>query len=291
MTKKLTAIILAAGLASGCATTTNNYQYKGDHSRAYNLAQAGGLYDARDYDIPRDQRDGVISKGWDVSGDALLFNSGHGLGLDWGKSLGLGVLTSAFAPKGVIERDSVFGWLPETKAGNAREAWELMSSTLLDGIEKTLRQANVKYVVDNRNLHQDFPLMSEYIFSSVRIVDPEHGCPDWESANRDYDQSCYVATTVYAPTEEPRKVPDFLMAGQNGYGFYANDEADYSRIKVNIPKGSNLDKNQLLAGISHELPAWAFIFVASQKLNTDGYTAPVILTTGKAELFITPDQG
>lgn len=42
---------------------TNNYQYKGDHSRAYNLAQAGGLYDARDYDIPRDQRDGVISKG------------------------------------------------------------------------------------------------------------------------------------------------------------------------------------------------------------------------------------
>jgi hypothetical protein len=133
--------------------------------------------------------------------------------------------------------------------------------------------------------------MSEYIFSSVRIVDPEHGCPDWESANRDYDQSCYVATTVYAPTEEPRKVPDFLMAGQNGYGFYANDEADYSRIKVNIPKGSNLDKNQLLAGISYELPSWAFIFVASQKLDTDGYTAPVILTTGKAELFITPDQG
>ena len=83
MTKKLTVIILAAGLASGCATTTSSYQYKGDHSRAYNLAQAGGLYDARDYDIPRDQRDGVMSKGWDVTGDALLFNSGHGLGLDW----------------------------------------------------------------------------------------------------------------------------------------------------------------------------------------------------------------
>ena len=42
--------------------------------------------------------------------------------------------------------------------------------------------------------------MSEYIFSSVRIVDPEHGCPDWESANRGNDQSCYVAKTVYAPT-------------------------------------------------------------------------------------------
>ncbi|NAX21116.1 hypothetical protein CAG65_07920 [Vibrio sp. V39_P1S14PM300] len=291
MTKKLTAIILAAGLASGCATTTNSYQYKENHSLAYNLAKAGGLYDARDYDIPRDQRDGVISKGWDVTGDALLFNSGHGLGLDWGKSLGLGLLTSAFAPKGVMERDSVFGWVPETQAGDAREAWELMSSTLLDGIEKTLRQANVKYVVDNRNLHQDFPLMSEYIFSSVRIVDTEHGCPDWESANRDYDQSCYVATTVYAPTKAPRKAPDFVAGEQSGYGFYADDETDYSRIKVNIPKGSSLDKNQLLAGISRELPSWAFIFVASQKLDTGGYTAPVILTAGKAELFITPDQG
>ncbi|TMN19431.1 hypothetical protein FGD23_14160, partial [Salmonella enterica subsp. enterica serovar Typhimurium] len=79
---------------------------------------------------------------------------------------------------------------------------------------------------------------------------------------------------------------DFLTAEPNGYGFYANDEADYSRIKVNIPKGSNMDKNQLLAGISRELPAWAFIFVASQKLDTGGYTAPVILTAGKAELFI-----
>ncbi|ENI8049718.1 hypothetical protein ABZW77_003327 [Vibrio cholerae] len=290
MTKKLTVIILAAGLASGCATTTNSYQYKGDHSLAYNLAQSGGLYDARDYDIPRDQRDGVISKGWDVTGDALLFNSGHGLGLDWGKSLGFGLLTSALAPKGVMERDSVFGWVPETQASDAGEAWELMSNTLLDGIEKSLQQANVKYIVDNRNLHQDLPLVSEYIYSSVRIVAPEYGCPEWETANRDYDQSCYVATVVYAPTKELRKAPDFVAAGQNGYGFYADDETDYSRIKVNIPKGSNLDKNQLLAGISRELPSWAFIFVASQKLDTGGYTAPVILTAGKAELFITPDQ-
>ena len=36
-----------------------------------------------------------------------------------------------------MERGSVFGWVPEAKAGNAREAWELMLSTLLDGIERS----------------------------------------------------------------------------------------------------------------------------------------------------------
>ena len=37
-----------------------------------------------------------------------------------------------------MERGSVFGWVPEAKAGNAREAWELMLSTLLDGIENLM---------------------------------------------------------------------------------------------------------------------------------------------------------
>lgn len=290
MIKKLTVIMLAAGLASGCATTSNSNQYKEEHSRAYNLAKAGGLYDAKDYDIPNDQRDSVISKGGEVMGDTLLFNSGHGLGLDWSKSLGLGLLTRTFAPKGVMERNSVFGWVPETQASNAGEAWELMSNTLLNGIEKFLQQSNVEYIVDNRNLHQKLPLLSEYILSSVRIIAPEHGCPDWESTNKNYEQSCYVAATVYAPTKTAQKIPDFVLPGQNGYSFYADDKTDYSRIKVNIPKGSNLDRNRLFAGISRELPSWAFIFVASQKLDTGDYTAPVILNTGKAELFITPEK-
>jgi len=44
MMKKLTTIIVATGLglASGCAMSPNSYQYKADHSRAYNLAQAQG---------------------------------------------------------------------------------------------------------------------------------------------------------------------------------------------------------------------------------------------------------
>lgn len=291
MMKRLTVIILATGLASGCATTTNSYQYNEEHSRAYNLAKAGGLYDARDYDIPKDQRSSVISKGQNVTSDTLLFNSGRGLGLDWGKSLGLGLLTSAFAPKGVMERDSVFGWVPDTLASDAGEAWELMSNTLLDGIQKSLQQANVEFTVDNRNVHQKLPLVSEYILSSLRIIAPEHGCPDWQEAGQSYDKSCSISTIVYAPTKAPRPIPAFITPGQAGYGFYADHKAEYSRIKVNTPKASNLDKNQLLAGISRELPSWAFIFVASQKLDTGSYTAPVLLTAGKAELFITPEQG
>ncbi|MCX2835179.1 hypothetical protein [Microbulbifer thermotolerans] len=291
MMKKLTAIILSVGLASGCATMISNYQYKEDHSRAYNLAKAGGLYDAKDYDIPRDQRDGIISKGWDIAGDTLLFNSRHGLGLGLNKSLGLGLLSSAIAPKGVMERDSVFGWIPETQAGDAEEAWELMSNTLLDGIEKSLQKVNVTYDITNKNLHRKILFIPESIFSSVQIISPEQGCPGWEESGRDLKKTCYVTTSVYAPTKEPRKVPDFVMPGTNGYAFYADDETEYARIKVNLPNSSSLDRNQLLAGISRELPSWVFIFVASQKLDAGGYTAPVVLSEGRAELFITPDQG
>lgn len=289
--KKLFVMIFAVGLVSSCTTLESSYQYKKDHSLAFNLARAGGLYDAKDYDIPRDQRDDIINKGWDVMDNALLFNSAYGFGLDWSKSLGLGLITSAFAPKGVMERDSVFGWVPETQAGNAEEAWELMSNTLLDGVENSLKQANVTYTVSNKNLRQKLLSLSEYIFSSVQIIAPKNGCSDWEKSGSDLGKICYVTVSVYAPTKKPRKIPDFVIPGTKGYGFYAGDETYYSRIEVNIPKSSSLNKNQLLAAISRELPPWVFIFVASQKLDTGGYTAPVVLTEGKAELFITPDQG
>lgn len=292
MMKKLTTIIVATGLglASGCATTANSYQYKKDYSRAYNLAQAGGLHDAKDYEVPRDQRDRLTSKSLDATSNALLFNSGNGFGLDWGKSLGFGLLTTAFAPKGTMERDSIFGWVPESQASDDQKAWEMMSSTLLNGIEKSLQKANVKYVVNNKNKIQDFPLLSEYILSSVRIIAPEHGCPDWEAAGGDYFKTCTISTVVHAPSEKAQKIPDFITMEQRGYTFDASNNTDYSSITVNIPKGSNLDKNPLLASISQELPSWAFVFVASQKLDSGGYTAPVILTAGKAEFFITPDE-
>lgn len=293
MMKKLTTIIVATGLglASGCAMSPNSYQYKADHSRAYNLAQAGGLQEAKDYDVPNDQKGSLTSKGLDATSNAVLFNSGSGFGLDWGQSLGLGLLTSAFAPKGGMERDSVFGWISESQASDKRKAWEMMSSTLFDGIEKSLQQANIKFIVDSKNKYQKFPLVSEFIHSSVRIVAPEHGCPDWEAAGGKYDKTCNISTVVHAPTENAQKTPDFIASGQKSYTFYADDVTDYSRIEVNIPKGANLNKNQLLARISRELPSWAFIFVASQKMDSGGYTAPVILATGKPELFITPQKG
>lgn len=159
MTKKLTAIILAAGLASGCATTTNNYQYKETIAapttwpRPEASTTPGITTSPGTNETVLSARDGMsrVTHYFSIPDMGLI---------DWGKSLGLGLLTSAFAPKGVMERDSVFGWVPETKAGDAGEAWELMSNTLLDGIEKSLQQANVDYIVDNRNLHQDLPLVS-----------------------------------------------------------------------------------------------------------------------------------
>lgn len=289
MKKKLALTLCAAGFTSGCATTPETPSYDASHSRAYNLAKAGGLYGAKDYAVPASQRSGALAKGWSVSGDAVLFNARQGIGLDWGKSLGLGLLTTAFSPKGVMERDSVFAWMPATQASDSHHAWELMSATLLTGIEQTLQHAGVKYVVDNKNRHQDLPLMAEYILSSVRIVAPQKGCPGWEASGHSYEKSCSISTLVYAPTEQPRAIPDFVMAHQQGYAFLAGDDVEYSRIKVTIPEGATLDKNSLLASISKELPAWAAIFVASQRQAKGQYSAPVVLEQGRAELFITPE--
>lgn len=287
MIKKLTAFIAGAALISGCATTQTSYQYKEEHSRAYNLAKAGGLYDAKDYSIPLDQRD---SLGWDATSNTILFNSGSGLGLNWGASLGLGLLTSAFEPDGVMERDSVFGWIPESQAANQKEAWQLMSDQLLSAIEESLQKSNTDYVVLNRNLHQDILFVSEYIYSSVAIVSPESGCPSVDEAER-YYELCYFDVMVFEPSEDPQKIPGFVSANQTGYGFFANDEIDYSRVKLNLPKGADINRVVMFAGVSRALPSGIFIFMAPERQDEGGYSAPVILSEGEAELFITPHEG
>ncbi|MEI8632425.1 hypothetical protein P4S72_11245 [Vibrio sp. PP-XX7] len=161
-----------------------------------------------------------------------------------------------------------------------------MSKTLLSGIEKSLQQANLAYVVDGKNLYKDPFLGSAYITSSMRIITPAHGCP----TNQDDTPSCLVTTTVFAPTETPQQIPDFIAPAQYGYAFSASGNVSYSRIKLDLPKDSDLNRNQLLANISQQLPASIFIFVASSKLETRKYSVPMILTQGKAAFFITPSK-
>jgi hypothetical protein len=261
--------------------------FQKDHSRAYNLAQAAGLYDAKDYTLPKDQRDGLISDSWEATSNTLLFHSSHGLGLNWGSSIGLGVASLLLAPKGVMERDSVFGWVPVSQADNPEKAREVMSETLVAGIETALSRAEITYKVDYRNTPQSV-LFTHYVFSQVRIIAPEQGCPSWEESGRMIEKTCYFYIAVFSPEKTPRPIPEFIIRNQNGYAFFANDPGEYSAILVNLPEGAQLDKTRLLATISRELPEWVFIFVASTKQADGRYSAPLVLEQGKPNFFITP---
>lgn len=78
------------------------------YSRAYNLAHRGGLYNAKDYTVSKAQRESLMSNSWELASNTLALHSSQGLGLSWGSSIGLGLVSALIEPKGVMERDSVF---------------------------------------------------------------------------------------------------------------------------------------------------------------------------------------
>lgn len=55
----ITTVALAVAALSGCVSTSSNYEpsyYKANHSRAYNIAEAGGLVTGiQDASVPRDK--------------------------------------------------------------------------------------------------------------------------------------------------------------------------------------------------------------------------------------------
>ncbi|ELF6482491.1 hypothetical protein ACOIPL_004162 [Vibrio fluvialis] len=286
--KQVIALSLA-GLMAGCASTVNN-TYQTNHSRAYNLARAGGLYDAKDYSISKAQRESLISQGWDASGSALLFNSSKGLGLGWNQSLGFGLATTLFKPKGVMERDSLFGWVPESLASTPEQARQVMSEKALSATEAGLKQTQLNFEIGNRHLHLNVPFVGDYLYSSVQIIAPNQGCPTWEEAGKDLKQTCQISITVYSPADSSQAVPDFVLPQQTGYVFSANDSSDYSRLNVELPKRAKISKVQILSAISQHLPPWIFVFTASEKQENGKYSAPIVWDQGKAQLFVTPEN-
>ncbi len=80
-------------LLTGCASTSTPIQYDNSHSRAHNIAHAGGLYQTEDKVIPmRDFEAFKLAKA--AAGNTLLFTSSVGVGLELSEGLGLGLLTS-----------------------------------------------------------------------------------------------------------------------------------------------------------------------------------------------------
>lgn len=84
-------------LLTGCASTSTPIQYDNSHSRAHNIAHAGGLYQTEDKVIPmKDFEAFKLAK--TAAGNTLLFTSSVGAGLELNEGLGLGHCWSSLIP-------------------------------------------------------------------------------------------------------------------------------------------------------------------------------------------------
>lgn len=94
MNKLIYLSIATCLIITGCASTSEPVVYDSSHSRAYNIAQAGGLYDVKDKKVPRADYESLsfIS---DSAENTLLFTSSAGLGMNLSEDFGVGLLKAA----------------------------------------------------------------------------------------------------------------------------------------------------------------------------------------------------
>lgn len=283
ITKVATAFAMASVLA-GCATTstsTADRRYSEDNSRAYNLAQAGGLRDARDTalgdaeysELSRDLGRGMA--------DAAFFASPTGMGLSSGASIGLGLASSLLSAPGHMQRDSAFAFVPADEVKNHAEAHELIRQHFKSAAIEAARSQGYEAEYSDNLLA--FTSTARRIGMSIRYVDRDRGC----YSSRDADipsvqHQCLVSLLVPPLNNNPVTTPKALGGEGTVYEYPATDHNRSMRITFSSGKEGDLERHAIASVISENMPEWFFIY-----LTSDDNNPPMIFANGSPELFIT----
>ncbi|EGQ8902390.1 hypothetical protein JKP10_18080 [Vibrio vulnificus] len=274
-----TTLMSACIVLVGCATTSTPATYDNTHSRAFNIAQAGGLYEVKDRIVPRAEYESLEFTG-NTATNTLLFTSSLGANIDLGAGLGVGLLTSVLEQPGTASRNSVVAWMPESEAATSEEAQARLVSQMKVAMENTLKEMGLSYEVTNGNSERKV----EFYFHNE-----EFGCPEYQQGMTN-KELCYIATEIF----EPRKAasPSFVSSAQNSYAFESNHKVYYHRFRVTPGRDSNVPTDQMYAAVSSKLPEWVYLYIASGqiKINDTTVTTPYLLEQGKAHLFIHPEE-
>lgn len=275
------AMLLATApiLLTGCATTSTPATYDNTHSKAFNIAQAGGLYEVKDRPVPRSEYESLKFTG-NTATNTLLFTSSLGANMDLGAGLGMGLLTSVLEQPGTASRNSVVAWMPQSEAATSEEAQAKLVKLMKVAMEDTLKEMGLSYEVTNGNSDRKV----EFYF-----YNEEFGCPEYQQGMTNKDL-CYIAAEIF----EPRKAasPSFVSSAQNSYAFESNHNVYYHRFRVTPGRDSNVPTDQMYAAVSSKLPEWVYLYIASGqiKINDTTVTTPYLLEQGKAHLFIHPEE-
>ncbi|EHK9070988.1 hypothetical protein QUN95_003064 [Vibrio parahaemolyticus] len=264
---------------TGCTSTSEPVVYDSSHSRAYNIAQAGDLYDVKDKKVPRADYESLSFAG-DAAANTLLFTSSAGLGMSLSEGFGIGLLTAALDNPDPAMRNSIMAWMPQSEAESPAQAQNLLLEQVTQAMSATLNELSVGY---EKTPATDDEATEFYFYSD------ELGCPKYEQGmtNRDL---CYMRAQIIEPYLHVS--PDFVESSTQAYTFSSNHKFRYHRFKVTPGKTATLPLEQIYASVSKKLPEWAYLYIASGNLQfgDQKVTAPYLLEQGKPNLFIIPDE-
>lgn len=263
---------------SGCASTNSSTQntYDSTKSRAYNLAQAAGISDARDAEREHLSENELYKVASNT--DLLMWDKGA----NWsaGEALGASLLFAALEPTSNFAKDSVFGWMPSSMATDPVQARARMSEVATSAMKKALNSLGYMHEVTLENYDQKavFGGGSAFLFSQITIIDEDKGCPAPDSVDH-YSKTCYVSSQIIEPSQSFE--PAFL--GSSETWSFTTEGVKTSSVKLNFPEGATVDRVSIIGAISEQLPDWAYIFAPQSD-----ETPSMVLNSGKPLYFVEP---
>ncbi|HEM6843088.1 TPA: hypothetical protein U2I35_003746 [Providencia stuartii] len=279
MNKLIYLSIVTCLAITGCASTSEPVVYDSSHSRAYNIAQAGGLYDVTDKKVLRADYESLSFAG-NAAANTLLFTSSAGLGMSLSEGFGIGLLTAALDNPDPAMRNSIMAWMPQSVAESTEQAQKLLLEQVTQAMSVTLKELSVGF---EKTSATDDETIEFYFYSD------ELGCPQYEQGmtNRDL---CYMRAQIIEPYLHIS--PDFVESSTQAYTFSSNHKYRYNRFKVTPGKTATLPLEQIYASVSKKLPEWVYLYIASGNLQfgEQSVTAPYLLEQGQPHLFITQDD-
>ncbi len=292
---------VSAALA-GCATSVsyNDGQrvYNEKISRAKNLADPFGYKDLRDVKAPDGMN--VSSDGsllLDTAGWAANFHAAAGSGFlpgtsNWGSALGWGLgislLSSAFAPTPITEKDAAFGYVPVSKAATVLEARNLFAKQWTEAMEATLRELypNAKIETEYAEYKKTW-LVDEFYIGAVSITNESIGCFGYKGADakRPREDHCTASIAVFTQKEVLTTPPPY---------FEGTAEQSYRLARSNIYTLSGqknaVDWTKVMAASVKHLPEQTVVYVAPHKTKDGKKTAPMVLEKDRINFFVKPQK-
>ncbi|PXX95838.1 hypothetical protein [Halomonas sp. LBP4] len=275
---KLTGIALLATTIAGCATTATTTRYSEDNSRAYNLAQAGGLYKARDTALGDEEYSSAMTNITNAFSDAALFNSSAGLGLSGGTSLGLGLAGALFAAPGHMERDSAFAFVPVTEANNRDEANDILHTRFFEAVQQSA--ADLGFSVDYTDKTIKHDAIANRTGTTLALVNEQRGCYSYESAAT-VEQLCIVSLLVPPSRNQAKPTPQAVGLDVESFSYPATNHNSSMRYVFKAQESADISSIAVAAKISANMPSWFYIYLSPTENQP-----PMILERGEPQLFI-----